>query len=222
VLLAKNLRVGDLDITGGTVRLAANGTSSGTSRVKSLAISSGAVLDLTNNNLIIDYSGSPGTLEDELRQHLSANRLVSSVAGTPAGTRLGYGDNVALGMTTFAGMSVDADSMLVKFTFAGDVNLDGQVTIADLGELATNWQSTAAVWRDGDFNYDGLVTIADLGDLASNWQAGVGNPLGMGFNDALAAVGLAGVVVPEPEAITVLAAGLVAAAARRRRSVAYP
>ena len=113
-----------------------------------------------------------------------AGKITSSTAG--GGTKLGYGDNAV----------IDADSLLIKFTYAGDTNLDGTVTIADLGELATHWQSTTAVWRHGDFNYDGSVTIADLGDLASNWQAGVGSPLGMSFDEALAAVGLGGVAVP--------------------------
>ena len=36
--------------------------------------------------------------------------------------------------------------------------------------------------------YDGAVTISDLGHLASNWQAGVGNPLGMSFQEALVAL----------------------------------
>jgi hypothetical protein len=68
--------------------------------------------------------------------------------------------------------------MLVKFTYAGDCNLDGMVTIYDLGELASHWQETGAVWRYGDSNYDTTVTITDLGDLMTNWQAGVGSPLG--------------------------------------------
>ena len=108
-------------------------------------------------------------------------------------------------------------SMLIKFTYAGDTNLDGQVTIADLGELASNWQSTTAVWRQGDFNYDGAVTISDLGDLASNWQAGVGSPLGMSFEEALAAVGLGGVAVPEPATMGLLVLGACTLKRARRR-----
>jgi hypothetical protein len=63
-----------------------------------------------------------------------------------------------------------ADGVLVKFTFGGDANLDGAVSIADLGILAANWQQNGRGWWQGDFNYDGVVSIADLGILAANWQ----------------------------------------------------
>jgi hypothetical protein len=105
--------------------------------------------------------------------------------------------------------------VLIKYTFKGDCNLDGQVTLTDLGELATNWQSTSAFWTGGDFNYDGAVTISDLADLASNWQAGVGNPLGMNFEQAMQAVGLDDVVVPEPLALGAIS--LLAFQRRRRK-----
>jgi hypothetical protein len=184
--------------------------------VKSLAIDPGAALDLTNNSMIIDYT-SVGTLVNDIRLDLLNGRIVSSSAGTPPGSKLGYGDNAVLGKSSFGGQPVDATSLLIKFTYAGDTNLDGQVTITDLGELASNWQSTSAVWTSGDFNYDGKVTIADLGDLATNWQAGVGNPLGMSFEQALAAVGLSGVTVPEPTRSCILVVAAVSLAARRRK-----
>jgi hypothetical protein len=67
--------------------------------------------------------------------------------------------------------------VLVKFTYAGDANLDGQVDIGDLGLLSGKWQQSGQDWFGGDFTYDGTVDIADLGLLASTWQKGVGNPL---------------------------------------------
>lgn len=147
---------------------------------QSLSIASGVPggkLDLTNNSMILDYSGPVGTLVDDMRQHLLNGRLITSAAGTPAGTRLGYGDNGVLGKTTFAGQTVDASSLLVKFTYAGDTNLDGQVDITDLGTVATNWQ-TSGPWTSGDSDYSGFIDITDLGMLATNWQLGVGGPLG--------------------------------------------
>jgi hypothetical protein len=60
------------------------------------------------------------------------------------------------------GVGLDGEDVVVRYTWTGDATLDGQVTIADLGVLAANWQGTERRWSEGDFNYDGTVNIADL------------------------------------------------------------
>jgi hypothetical protein len=102
----------------------------------------------------------------------------------------------------------------VKYTYFGDSDLDGDVDVADLGNLATNWQ-TANVWSGGDFDYNGSVDVNDLGLLATNWQAGTVTPLGPDLATALANVGLASAMVPEPAAIGLL--GVIGFAFGRRR-----
>jgi hypothetical protein len=62
------------------------------------------------------------------------------------------------------------------FCLAGDANRDRNVDVADLGILASNWQSTGKAFGDGDFNYDGSVDVADLGILATNWQKSLVGP----------------------------------------------
>jgi hypothetical protein len=89
---------------------------------------------------------------------------------------VGWLDNTASTFTSFSGLSVDNTSILIKFTYAGDLDLNGQVDVNDLGILATNWQ-TAQVWKGRDFDYNDFGNVNDLGLLASNWQAGVGAPL---------------------------------------------
>ena len=81
-----------------------------------------------------------------------------------------------LGLSSFDGQSEDSTALLLKLTYAGDANFDGQVDVSDLGRLATGWQSSQG-WIGGDFNYDGFVDVGDLGILATNWQKGVGAPL---------------------------------------------
>lgn len=94
----------------------------------------------------------------------------------------------------FAPVSFTNDTV----TPGGDANLDGIVDVGDLGILAGHWgiDDGSAEWTDGDFNGDGHTDVGDLGVLAGNWGASS---------------------VPEPAAITLLAAGLVPALRRRRR-----
>ena len=89
--------------------------------------------------------------------------------------------------------------MLVKFTYKGDTNLDGQVDEADLDALAANWALSEQLWSEGDSNYDGMVDVTDLGALATNWYA---SP--------------AAIATPEPFSALLLAVGSVALLRRRR------
>ena len=113
---------------------------------------------------------------------------------------MGYADNSVAGLATFSSQSVDMTSVLVKYTFYGDSDLDGDVDVADLGNLASNWQSSAE-WVSGDFDYSGFVDVADLGMLASNWQSGVSTPLAGSLDEILASLGLPSNSVPEPGSI---------------------
>jgi glucose/arabinose dehydrogenase len=210
-----SLRAGTLDAAGGTTRISfkAGSPNSLSAVVKNLTIGAGGKLDLTNNSMIVDYSGPVGTLIGDTRANLLDDRLFSSAAD--ASRTLGYGDNAVLGFVTFAGATVDASSLLIKFTYFGDADLNGQVDVADLGALASNWQ-TSGPWTSGDFDYSGFVDVADLGLLASNWQAGVGSPLGPSLAEALAALGLPFAAVPEPAQATMIVvfAGLLRRARR--------
>ena len=97
------------------------------------------MLDLTNNSMVIDYS-TLGTLLSDVRGHLRNGRLITS-AVSPANTRLGYADNAALrhARSSFGGVSVDATSVLIKFTYSGDADLDGDADGVDIGTWATNF-----------------------------------------------------------------------------------
>lgn len=226
-------------INQGTVRVSQKAQANspgGTVKVNGLSIASGgsAKLDLTNNSMLIDYTASLVNVEGpalaaRLRSWLNSAdaRLYSSAADATKG--LGYKDNSDFSgagngsVLNFSGVTVDASSILIRYTYMGDTNVDGKVDISDLYNLATNYSANHApgagslVWQKGDFNYDGWVDLADLTKLATNWQAGVGAPLSADLPALLASMGLPEVSVPEPSVVGLGAMGLSGLLARRRR-----
>jgi len=71
----------------------------------------------------------------------------------------------------FSGITVDGTSVLVKYSYAGDVNLDGLVDGGDYGTL-DNWiqfPGTSGYWN-GDVNFDGVIDGADYGTLDNSIQ----------------------------------------------------
>ena len=96
----------------------------------------------------------------------------------------------------------------------GDTNFDGTVNALDLATLADNWLGeTPGGASQGDFNGDAIVNALDLSILANNWLATAAGGE-VGFDDAAAAVGLAG--VPEPSSVVLLGGACALNLARRR------
>ena len=160
-------------------------------------------------NLVFDYNGGSTVAPTVLSTLTAGYDLADKFS---AGQIRSTTDTAAIGL----GWKDDsvAKQVLVKRTYYGDASLDGQVDVADLGILASNWQ-TSQIWIGGDFDYNGTVDVNDLGLLASNWQAGVGTPLGPDFATAAASLGLPNVAVPEPASLGLI--GLAALSLKRRR-----
>ena len=214
-LAVKNVRVPTLAITQGTVQVSPGSLGSGTSRVSSLSVATGAMLDLTNNALIYDYSaGSP---IQSVRLALLDGRIDTTVAAT--GAAVGYIEATSMFTTfpaNFAGQAIDNTTLLLQQTLAGDATLNRVVDFSDLVALAQNYNLTNRVWRDGDFNYDGIVDFFDLVALAQNYNQTVPGSLVAGqlSYDFAADWALAQSMVPEPSALALL--GLAAITRRRR------
>ena len=62
---------------------------------------------------------------------------------------------------SFGGEAVDATSVLIKYTYGGDANLDGKFNIDDYVKIDTGIAAAVTGWSNGDFNYDGKVNIDD-------------------------------------------------------------
>jgi autotransporter-associated beta strand protein len=149
--------------------------------VSTLNTNTSGKFDATNHSMVV--KGMADTAVRTLLQAgynggawNGATGIVSSSVDSE--TSVGYATQAQVGVTAFKGVTgLVAGDVLVKYTYAGDANLDGKVDIGDLGLLAGAWQQSGKTWFDGDFTYNGIVDIGDLGLLAGNWQKGVGNPL---------------------------------------------
>jgi hypothetical protein len=223
---------------GATVTMATAGTPGTlTSKVNALAIAGGATpvskVDLANTNLVIDYTGTSPitTVRAQLRAGFNptgaawtgAAGITSSTAAAVAGTALGYAEaSDVLGLTgtstaSWQGQTVDATSLLIRYTKAGDATLDGAVDFNDLVKLAQHYNDTsgARTWFEGDFNFDGNVDFNDLVMVAQNYNTALptGAVPGVGGDWALAVAS-----VPEPGVAGVgMASALMLGRRRRNR-----
>ena len=140
-----------------------------------------------------------------------SKRGIVSTAGQQGGgaTILAIFDNALVGGTDWQGQSITANCVVGKYTYFGDMNLDGQVTGDDYTVIDANLNTTPAVgveWLSGDANLDGIITGDDYTVVDANLGLGAGNPL--------SASGLAS-AVPEP-ALALIALGLPILLVRRR------
>jgi hypothetical protein len=100
-------------------------------------------------------------------------------------------------LNSFDGQSIDANTILIRYTWSGDANLDGLVNALDFNALASSFGGTTGkLWNQGDFNYDGITNTADFTALAMN------------FNQPLLASAPLGTLIPEPVSMMYLAACL--------------
>src|SRR5438105_69034 len=117
----------------------------------------------------------------------------------------------------FDGVAItEPGTVLVKYTYVGDLNFDGQVDGTDfalaqghVGETTAGVADFAAAWRVGDVTLDGVVNGLDLATIAGNYNAGVAPALGPMI------VGTS--PVPEPGTVGVLGVVAVGLLVRRRR-----
>ena len=110
------------------------------------------------------------------------------------------------GAGSFSTVAYDATSTLIRYTLAGDANLDRSVNSIDFTQLVAGFGTTAASatparWFTGDFNYDGVVDTRDFAALIGNFAAALP---GIAPGELPAGPGA---LVPEPAAVSLLAIG---------------
>ena len=156
-------------------------------RTGAIALSPTSRLDLGDNDLIVDATAE--TRAAVLAAIIGA--IKSSRNGSPRWSGPGITSSTAAGqpltglvamvnpgITPFAGEPVDADDVLVKYTYNGDVNLDGRINSDDYFRIDSGFlaQPASPTYREGDFNYDGLVNSDDY-FLIDSAFLGQGTPL---------------------------------------------
>jgi hypothetical protein len=197
-------------------------------------------LDLANNSLDLE-SGTLSTVTNQVKQgyaggtwqgtggitssaaagdstHLTALGVIVNDNGS--GTPLyGLGGGIS---PTFGGATpVDGD-ILVKYTYYGDANLDGQVDGSDYaridaGYLSQSGTSPLSGWYNGDFNYDGVIDGSDytLIDNAYNTQ---GASLAAAIASPTAQIASGGATsVPEPATVGLIGIAALGLLGRRRK-----
>jgi GH25 family lysozyme M1 (1,4-beta-N-acetylmuramidase) len=169
----------------------ASATLSATQHLRGLDVASGATVNLTAGGakaLVVGSltlaatGGTYGGIAGEIQRGVNGGGwdgtggLITSQPDATAGlTTLGIGEASAIlgidGTATavFAGETVDATAVLVKYTYAGDANLDGTITGDDYSAIDFNIQVPGSDgYFNGDFNYDGLVTGDDYSAIDFN------------------------------------------------------
>jgi hypothetical protein len=161
-----------------------NGVTNLASKITSLTIQGGGVLDITDNALVIDYSGtSPkGTIRTYILNGrggsgfgpawngttaITSSTIAAMAAAARDSRSIGYADNSELPLgsyTTFRGVPVDSTCILICYTVTGDANLDGVVNDDDITIVGASYAPgvAQASWAHGDFEYNGFVDDDDV------------------------------------------------------------
>jgi len=86
----------------------------------------------------------------------------------------GFGGTTTL-HAQFDGEPVDTNTILVKYTYVGDADVDGDIDADDYAQIDTGFATHASGYRNGDFNYSTVINSDDYFaiDLAFASQAGV-------------------------------------------------
>jgi hypothetical protein len=151
-----------------------------TSRLQSLSVAAGATLDVGDVSLVID-----GGSLDELSSRIAQGRnggawngsgICSSAAALDARGAIGIaraGDalHIAAAQTAaWQGHTVTGDSILVRYTFAGDADLNGRLDGDDYFLIDAHAGNSASppAWSFGDFNYDTRIDGDDYFVLDAN------------------------------------------------------
>lgn len=180
-------------------------------KTEHLSATGNSRIDLTNNKLIVSstdvgdwdgaaYTGVTGLIQAGYHNGAwNGTGLITSIATSSTTLGVALASDVGLGGKSVNGVLLFSSDVLVRFTLAGDADLDGKVGFSDLVRLAQNYGKTGTGWSRGDFNYNGTVDFADLVKLAQNYGGGpIPSDIPMASPEFAADYAAAFASVPEP------------------------
>jgi autotransporter-associated beta strand protein len=182
-------------------------------------------IDLTDNDMIV-RSGDFTSVKNLVKSGFgtgtwNGSGITSTTAGASGGiTSLGIIQAGDASYSSFDSQTVSSTDVLVKYTYAGDANLDGKVTFDDFQDFLAGFGGApgSGRWFNGDFNYTGQVTFDDFQIFLTGF--GAYNSGGVTLSPADAAhVASLGTTAPAPEPAggMLLACGAIAMRRSRRR-----
>ena len=115
---------------------------------------------------------SPGQAENSFYSwsigldHLVLPRRMTTSPGTDD-SRLVRAEDYVNYMLIAAGRATASSLPILDY----DVNLDGAIGLADLGNISGRWRQTSACngWIRADVNNDGAIGLADIGRVTAHW-----------------------------------------------------
>lgn len=185
---------------------------------KQVSIEAGALVDIAQSILTVDYDGQTSPL-GTLKTRLLDGGLTSSALGQSGA--IGYLDALSLGLNSYGGIALDGTAIVLRATLKGDANLDLAVDFDDLLILAQHYGGTGSEWFEGDFDYDGHVNFDDLLALSQSYGAASPSDLSLlqTLNVTLARDWmLARALTPEPGALLLIAIAGLSCSRRARQS----
>jgi hypothetical protein len=148
-------------------------------RLNNLSIASTATLDLFDNDLIIQSTSvSKAALLNTINGYLKTGRAsgawtgfgirsATASAANPRITTLGAivndrGDGTPI-LTQIDGQSTDINTIVIKYTYNGDADLNGVISADDYALIDAGYanRATAKGFRNGDFDYSGSINADD-------------------------------------------------------------
>jgi hypothetical protein len=80
-------------------------------------------------------------------------------------------DDAGVSGTDWRGVSLVSGDIIVMYTYAGDMNLDGFVDASDYGYIDNYYQFPGTSgYGNGDLNFDGIIDAGDYGYIDNSYQ----------------------------------------------------
>jgi hypothetical protein len=174
--------------------------------VSTISFSASGTLDLADSDMIVTGM-SRLTVEPLVAagRGASGNWLGTGINSSVANTFTGSASR-ALGViaaadggydvTGFAGETVNAADVLVKYTYSGDANLDGSVNFDDFNKFLAGYSSAVANpprWYTGDFDYNAVVNFDDFNKFLAGYNYfNATGQVSLAFSDFATAEGILG------------------------------